>query len=166
MNLNEVNEGILKFRPRKRIGRGTGSGHGKTAGKGHNGQRSRAGASRQVAFQGGTMPLFRRLPKRGFNNARFAVKIAAVNVGDLELNFEAGAEITPEALKAKNLAKYNYDQLKILGDGELTKAFKISAHRFSGSARQKIEKAGGTIVEIPGPAPVVKNKQRQPKKES
>lgn len=162
MNLHEVNEGITKFRPRKRLGRGTGSGLGKTAGRGHKGQRSRAGAGQSVVFQGGTMPLFRRVPKRGFNN-RFALKIAAVNVEDLELNFEAGAEVNAETLRARNLAKYQYDQLKILGNGELTKALNVSAHRFSQTAKEKIEKAGGTVTIIPGPAPVAKNKQAKPK---
>lgn len=160
MNLNEVHEGITKFRPRKRLGRGPGSGQGKTAGRGYNGQRSRAGSSISVAFQGGTMPLFRRVPKRGFNNSTFAAKVAAVNVEDLELNFEAGAEVNAQSLREKNLAKYQYDQLKILGNGDLTKALKVSAHRFSESAKEKIEKAGGTIEIIPGPAPVVKNKQK------
>ncbi len=162
MNLNEVNEGITKFRPRKRLGRGPGSGQGKTGGRGYNGQRSRAGHGQSVVFQGGTMPLFRRLPKRGFNN-RNAVKVGSVNVEDLELNFDAGSEVNSETLRVKNLAKYSYDQLKILGNGELTKALNVSAHRFSETAKEKIEKAGGTITVIPGPAPVVKNKQRSAK---
>lgn len=163
MNLHEVNEGITKYRPRKRLGRGTGSGLGKTAGRGHKGQRSRAGASQSVVFQGGTMPLFRRVPKRGFNN-KFAPTIATVNVEDLELNFEAGADVNAETLRAKNLAKYRYDQLKILGNGELTKSLNVSAHRFSQSAKEKIEKAGGTVTVVPGPAPVVRNKQEKPTK--
>ena len=88
------------------------------------------------------------------------MKVGEVNVGDLEKHFEAGEEVNPETLKAKDLAKYNYDVLKILGNGEITKKLKISAHRFSKSAREKIEKAGGEIVELPGKKPVVKNKMK------
>jgi large subunit ribosomal protein L15 len=159
MNIHDVNEGIVKYKKRKRIGRGPGSGHGKTAARGHNGQRSRSGASQLVVFEGGRMPLVRRVPKRGFNN-RFAVTVVSVNVGDLESVFDSGAEVTPESLKANNLAKQNYDVLKILGDGELTKGLTVSAHRFSASAREKIEKAGGKVIELPGKKPVVKNKQK------
>jgi large subunit ribosomal protein L15 len=145
MNLHEVNQGIHKHRRKKRLGRGPGSGLGKTSGRGHNGQRSRAGHSQSVVFQGGTMPLVRRVPKRGFTN-RWALKIGEVNLRDLEARFEAGEEVTPESLKARNLASHRYDELKILGNGELTKKLKVSAHRFSKSAREKIEKAGGEIV--------------------
>ncbi|HAY80099.1 MAG TPA: 50S ribosomal protein L15 [Planctomycetaceae bacterium] len=147
MNLNDVHRGITKYKKRKRIGRGTGSGTGKTAGRGHKGQKSRAGWSRHPAFQGGAMPLVRRVPKRGFNN-KFALTVASVNVSDIDAAFEDGAEVTPDLLKAKNLAKQRYDVLKILGDGEITKKLKISAHRFSKSAREKIEKAGGEAIEL------------------
>ena len=159
MNLNDVHQGIQKHKPRKRIGRGPGSGHGKTSARGHKGQFSRAGASHSVVFEGGRMPLVRRVPKRGFNN-RFALKVGTVNVSDLEANFDAGAEITIEALKEKSLAKYNYDVLKILGDGELTKKLKVTAHRFSATAKEKIEKAGGEVVVLSGKAKIVKNKQK------
>ena len=159
MNLHDVNQGITKFKRRKRLGRGTGSGLGKTSGRGHKGQHSRSGASQHVTFQGGAMPMFRRIPKRGFNN-KFALKVGEVNVGDLERCFEAGEEVTPESLKQKDLAKYRYDVLKVLGNGEITKKLKISAHRFSKSAREKIEKAGGEIIELPGKKPVVKNKMK------
>jgi len=162
MNLNEVHRGITKHKKRKRLGRGPGSGHGKTCGKGHKGQRSRAGYSVHPTFEGGQMPLVRRIPKRGFNN-KWAATVAIVNLGDLEQRFEAGEEVTPETLKAKNLAKGGYDVLKVLGNGELTKGLKISAHKFSRSALEKIEKAGGQAVVLPGKKPVVKNKQRQPK---
>ena len=102
MNLNDVNRGIKKFKKRRRVGRGIGSGHGKTAGRGHKGQGSRAGWSRHPAFQGGTMPLVRRVPKRGFNN-KFAIKLAVINVQDLERYFSAGDEIDPETLdKTRN----------------------------------------------------------------
>jgi large subunit ribosomal protein L15 len=159
MNLNDVHRGIRKHKSRKRIGRGIGSGHGKTAGKGHKGQNSRAGTSRLAIFQGGTMPVVRSIPKRGFHN-RWGVRVAAVNVAALEKHFAAGDEITPAALEAKNLTKGHYDELKLLGDGKLTKKLKVSAHRFSESAKEKIEKAGGEAIVLPGKAPVVKNKQR------
>ena len=159
MILNDVHQGIKKHKSRKRVGRGPGSGHGKTSSRGHNGQRSRAGHSQLAIFEGGRMPVVRRIPKRGFNN-RWALKVGTVNVSDLESVFEAGAEVTPELLKERDLAKYNYDVLKILGDGEITKKLTVSAHRFSGSAKEKIEKAGGTCVVLPGKKPVVKNRQK------
>ena len=162
MILNDVHEGIQKFKKRKRIGRGTGSGLGKTSGRGHKGQRSRAGHSQHTTFQGGAMPMIRRIAKRGFNN-KFALSVGEVNVADLEKNFEAGEEVTIESLKAKHIADYKYDVLKVLGNGEITKKLTVSAHRFSKSAREKIEKAGGKIVELPGKKPVVKNKMK-PKK--
>jgi large subunit ribosomal protein L15 len=159
MNLNDVHRGIRRHKKRKRIGRGTGSGHGKTCGRGHKGQRSRAGWSRHPTFEGGQMPLVRRIPKRGFHN-RWALAVAVVNVGDLEERFQADDDVNPDTLKAKNLAKGRFDLLKILGDGQLTKKLKVSAHRFSKSAREKIEQAGGQVVVLPGKAALVKNKQR------
>lgn len=164
MNLDDVNRGIAKRKKRRRIGRGPGSGHGKTSGRGHKGQKSRAGYSRSAVFQGGAMPLVRRVPKRGFNN-RFATIVFAVNVDDLERCFEAGEEVTPESLRERNLAKARYDELKILGDGDLTKKLKVSAHRFSGSAKEKIEKAGGEVVVLPGKAPLTKNVKKAQKSE-
>jgi len=161
MELHEVHRGITKYKKRKRIGRGSGSGHGKTAGKGHKGQRSRPGFSALAIFEGGAMPLVRRIPKRGFNN-KHALVVAAVNVGNLEAVFDAGQEVTLEALKEKSLAKHRFDILKILGNGELTKKLKVSAHRFSKSAREKIEKAGGEVIVMPGRTPVeVKKKQKK-----
>ncbi len=159
MNLNDVHRGIQKNKKRKRLGRGIGSGHGKTCGRGHKGQRSRAGYSVHPTFEGGQMPLVRRIPKRGFNN-RWARVVAIVNLGQLEERFDDGAEVTPEVLKSKNLAKGRYDELKVLGEGELTKKLKISAHRFSRSALEKIQQAGGEAVVLPGKKPVVKNKQK------
>ncbi len=159
MNLNDVHRGIRKHKKRKRLGRGTGSGHGKTCGRGSKGQRSRAGWSRHPTFEGGQMPLVRRVPKRGFHN-RFALSVAVVNVGELEARFQADDDVNPDTLKAKNLAKGRFDLLKILGDGQLTKKLKVSAHRFSKSAREKIEQAGGQVVVLPAKAPGVKNKQR------
>ena len=147
MSLHDVHRGITKNKKRRRIGRGPGSGHGKTSGKGHKGQTSRAGASAHPIFQGGAMPLVRRVPKRGFNN-KFALEVVSVNVSDLEAKFEAGEEITPDAIAAKSLVKSRFDLLKILGDGQITKKLKVCAHRFSKSAKEKIEKAGGSCVEL------------------
>ena len=163
MNLNDVNEGIHKYKNRKRIGRGTGSGLGKTAGRGHKGQRSRAGHSQHPTFQGGAMPMIRRVAKRGFNN-KWAQKVGEVNIGDLEENFDAGAEVNPATLKEKALANYRYDELKVLGNGKLSKKLTVSAHRFSASAKEAIEKAGGTCVVLETAKPVVKNKMGSAKK--
>ncbi len=148
MQLDDVHRGIQKNKKRRRIGRGQGSGYGKTAGRGHKGHKSRSGYSRKPNFQGGAMPMFRRIPKRGFNN-KFALDVFAVNVGDLNNVFEDGTEVTPQLLAEKGLAKGVYDELKILGDGELTKKFTVSAHRFSKSAVEKINAAGGTIDKLP-----------------
>jgi large subunit ribosomal protein L15 len=162
MILNDVHRGVHKNKARKRLGRGIGSGQGKTAGRGQKGQGSRAGTSRISIFEGGAMPVVRKVPKRGFNNP-WGIRVAAVNVGALENNFAAGEEVTPEALTAKNLTKGRFDELKLLGDGTLTKKLKVSAHRFSETAKEKIEKAGGQAIVLPGKAPVVKHqKKKQP----
>ena len=163
MNINDVHEGIVKNKKRKRLGRGTGSGLGKTSGRGHKGQRSRAGHSQHPTFQGGAMPMIRRIAKRGFNN-KFALVVGEVNVADLEANFDAGAEVTPDSLREKGLANYKYDVLKVLAKGEISKKLTVSAHRFSKSAKEKIEKAGGSVVELPGKKAVVKNKMGSAKK--
>ena len=162
MNLDDIHRGITKNKKRKRLGRGIGSGHGKTCGRGHKGQGARAGFSMHPTFEGGQMPLVRRVPKRGFNN-QWALLVAAVNVGDLELAFEDGDEVNPETLKVAGLAKHGYDVLKILGDGALTKKLNIAAHRFSKSAIEKIANAGGTTTVLPGKAAVVKNKMKKSK---
>ncbi len=159
MNLNDVHRGIHKFKKRKRVGRGPGSGLGKTAGRGHKGQGQRAGFSAHPTFEGGQMPLVRRIPKRGFNN-KWADVVAVVNVGDLDAAFNDGDEVTLASLKTKNLAKGCFDVLKVLGDGELSKKLTVSAHRFSKSAQEKIEKAGGQTVPLPAKKPVVKSKQK------
>ena len=125
---------------KKRIGRGPGSGHGKTAGKGHKGQKSRTGYRHQRGFEGGQMPLHRRIPKRGFTNI-FRVEYDIVNLSDLD-RFEAGAAVNPESLDALRLARKNRP-IKILGDGEIKKALTVSAHKFSASAKARIEAAGG-----------------------
>jgi large subunit ribosomal protein L15 len=162
MKLDDVHRGVTKHKKRKRLGRGPGSGHGKTSGRGHKGQKSRSGFSQKSVFQGGMMPLVRRVPKRGFNNP-FGLEIATVNVSDLERVFEPGDEVTPETLRARSLAKQQYDVLKILGNGQLTKKLKVSAHRFSGSAREKIEQAGGEAIVLAGKTPVAE-KQKNAKK--
>ncbi|MFO0791517.1 MAG: 50S ribosomal protein L15 [Pirellulales bacterium] len=159
MNLNDIHRGIHKAKPRKRLGRGIGSGQGKTAGRGHKGQWSHNGVSFLAVFQGGASPLVRRIPKRGFNN-RWAKTVLIVNLGALDKAFNAGDEVTPDSLAKSNLAKGVYDEIKILGDGELTKKLKVSAHRFSNSAKEKIAAAGGEAIVLPGKAPVVKNKTR------
>jgi len=159
MNLHEVNQEVHCNKSRKRLGRGVGSGLGKTAGKGHKGQRSRPGYNALSVFEGGQMPLVRRIPKRGFHN-RFALEVAIINVGDLERRFEANEEVNPDTLKTRGLVKGQYDLLKILGDGELTKSLKISAHQFSASAKEKIEKSGSQMIVLPGKKPVVKVNKR------
>lgn len=147
MNLNDVHRGITKHRKRKRIGRGPGSGHGKTSGRGHKGHKSRSGYSRKPNFQGGAMPMFRRVPKRGFNN-RWSTTVFAVNVGKLNDVFEEGADVTLAAMAAKDVAKGTFDEVKILGDGELTKKLNVTAHCFSKSAEEKIISAGGTVNKL------------------
>ena len=131
---------------RKRIGRGPGSGHGKTATRGSKGQRSRAGSRTRPGFEGGQMPLHRRLPKRGFTNI-FKKRFAVVNLRDLK-DFEASETVTPEFLTRRGVIKRLGDGLRILGDGDLTAPLKIAAHHFSKSALEKIKKAGGTAEVI------------------
>ena len=129
----------------KRLGCGESSGHGKTSGKGHKGQKARSGGSIRLGFEGGQMPLIRRLPKRGFNNAVFKVSFALVNIGDLE-EFDAGTRVTEQLLREKGLVNGRCDGVKILARGELTKDLVVEAEKFSGAARQKIEQAGGSVV--------------------
>lgn len=148
MILNDVHTGIQPRRNRKRIGRGIGSGHGKTSGRGHKGFFSRSGSSTRRGFQGGQMPLFRRVAKRGFSNNAFAPEIAVINIGTLAEQFPAGSEITPELLVEKGLVASRFDQLKVLGNGEVGHALKITAHRFSASAEAKVVAAGGAVVRI------------------
>lgn len=147
MRLDQVNQGIKKHRRKKRIGRGPGSGWGKTAGRGQDGQKSRRGFSRHPGKVGEDLPMMRRIPKRGFNN-RFALTVIAVNVGDLSQVFEAGDEVTPQSLQERGMVKRRFDVIKILGDGEIDKALKVSAHRFSASAKEKIAAAGGSVTEV------------------
>ncbi|HEY3173522.1 MAG TPA: 50S ribosomal protein L15 [Thermoanaerobaculia bacterium] len=141
MGLHELAPARGATRSRKRVGRGPGSGHGKTAGRGNKGQKSRTGYRHQRGFEGGQMPLHRRIPKRGFTNI-FRVEYDVVNLSDLD-RFDAGDSVTPEKLALQRLA-HGRRPVKILGDGELTKALTVSAHKFSASARSRIEAAGGS----------------------
>src|ERR1700710_3032212 len=129
----------------KRLGCGESSGHGKTSGKGHKGQKARSGGSIRLGFEGGQMPLIRRLPKRGFNNKAFHKNYAIVNLSDLE-SFEAGTVINEEMLRESKMIRGTVIGLKVLGDGELKHGLSIEAHKVSASARAKIEAAGGTIT--------------------
>ena len=124
-------------------------GHGKTSGKGHKGQKARSGGSIRLGFEGGQMPLIRRIPKRGFNNTAFKVTYAPVNLSDLETLFEAGS-IDEKGLREKGLVNGNWDGVKILGGGEVTKKFSLKVNAVSASAREKLEKAGGSIELIAG----------------
>ena len=140
MKLNELrNENATD---RKRRGRGPGSGNGKTSGKGHKGQNARSGGGVRPGFEGGQLPLFRRLSKRGFNNYNFRTVYATVNVGDLE-RFEEGTTVTKELLIEVGLVKKELDGIKVLGNGELTKKLTVKANKFSASAVEKIEAIGG-----------------------
>ena len=142
MKLHELSPAAGSTKERKRIGRGPASGQGKTAGKGHKGQKARAGRGMQIGFEGGQMPLQRRIPKRGFNNI-FATEMAIVNISALDKAYEAGATVTVDSLIEKGLVKKALDGVKVLGHGELTKALTVQANAFSESAKQKIEAAGG-----------------------
>ena len=130
----------------KRLGCGESSGHGKTSGKGHKGQKARAGGTVRHGFEGGQMPIYRRLPKKGFSNVEFAIRYAIINVGDLSEAFEDGIEINEIVLREAGLVKGRWDGVKILGNGELTKKFTVNVNKVSESAREKIEKAGGSIA--------------------
>jgi large subunit ribosomal protein L15 len=141
MQLHELAPAAGSTKSVRRIGRGHGSGWGKTAGKGHKGQNARSGGGVRPGFEGGQMPLMRRIPKRGFNNV-FATKCASINVSDLE-RFTAGTEIDAELLKACGLCKKTANGVKVLGNGELTKSLTVKLTAFSESAKEKIEKAGG-----------------------
>ncbi len=132
---------------RKRVGRGNGSGHGKTSGRGHKGQGARAGGGPRPGFEGGQMPLQRRIPKRGFHNP-FKKKYALINVGQLEA-LDAGSEVSPELLCGRGLVRSQGDRVKILGNGSLSKALTVKAHGFSSQAKEKIEAAGGRVEALP-----------------
>lgn len=141
MRLHELKPNPGSTKNRKRLGRGTATGQGKTAGRGMNGQKSRSGGGVRPGFEGGQMPLYRRLPKRGFTNI-FGTQYAEINIEVLN-KFEDGAEITPELLKSEGIIKKQLDGVKVLGNGELVKKLTVKAHKFSKSAVEKIEAAGG-----------------------
>lgn len=143
MELHDLHPAPGAKRQRKRVGRGPGSGNGKTAGRGHKGQKSRSGYSRRYGFEGGQMPLVRRIPKRGFTNI-FRVEFQVVNFRDLERVFSEGDTVSPESLIEKGLVRGGKRPIKVLADGDLSKKLIVQAHKFSGSARAGIEKAGGS----------------------
>jgi large subunit ribosomal protein L15 len=148
MMIHEVTAKTGTYKKRKRIGRGIGSGHGKTSGRGTKGAGSRLGWSGSIrpSREGGQMPLFRRIPKRGFSNAKFETLYYTINVRSIDARFDAGAEVNPDTLVKVGLIPNTKLPVKVLGDGEITKALKISAARFSVIAKEKIEKAGGTAT--------------------
>ena len=146
MKLNELSPAVGSAKDSYRRGRGPGSGNGKTAGKGHKGQNARSGGGVRPGFEGGQLPLYRKLPKRGFNN-RFAVNYAIVNVSALN-KFEDGAVVDMEALLAAKIVRKELDGLKVLGNGELTKKLTVKATVFSATAKEKIEAAGGKTEEV------------------
>ena len=141
MKLNELQKNIGATQSKKRVGRGPGSGLGKTSGRGQKGQKARSGGSINPVFEGGQLPLYRRIPKRGFSNAKFKTVYATINVEKLNI-FENGTVVTPALLKDTGLVKKQYDGVKVLGNGELTKKLTIQANKFSASALEKIQKAG------------------------
>lgn len=151
MMIHEITEKVGKHKKRKRIGRGPGSGTGKTSGRGHKGAKSRSGWSGSIhsMYEGGATPYFRRIPKRGFTNSQFTKTFVIINLQTIDERYEAGEEVSPETLVEKGFAAHTKNPVKILGNGELTKKVTVKAHKFSASARAKIEAAGGTIVDLP-----------------
>lgn len=145
MDLRTVLAKGTKYETRHRVGRGPGSGNGKTSGRGHKGWGQRSGASRRPGYEGGQMPIYRRVPKRGFKNARFRTDYTVLNVGKLEA-FDAGSTVTLEAVIERGLASLDTPLFKVLGTGELTRPLTVRAHKFSHSAAEKIRAAGGTVV--------------------
>ena len=144
MKLNELQKNPGATHKRKIVGRGRGSGLGKTSGRGEKGQNARSGGGVRMVFEGGQTPLYRRLPKRGFDNAKFAIRYATINVEDFN-RFENGTVVTPELLKETGLIKKQLAGIKVLGNGELKKKLTIKAHKFSTSAKEKIEASGSKI---------------------
>jgi large subunit ribosomal protein L15 len=149
ISLNSLRPAKGATHKKKRVGRGPGSGLGKTAGRGEKGQKSRSGYSRKIGFEGGQMPLHRRLPKRGFTNI-FKKQWLEISLAALERHFAANDEINPDVLHTRGLIKKAKHDVVVLGSGEISKPLKVSAHRFTKSAKEKIEKAGGAAVQIGG----------------
>src|SRR3954451_14089193 len=152
LSLNNLHPAKGSTHKKKRVGRGPGSGLGKTSGRGEKGQKSRSGYSSKIGFEGGQMPLHRRLPKRGFTNI-FKKEWIEISLSSLEQNFEANDEVTPEVLHHRGLIKKAKRDVVVLGTGEISKALRISAHRFTKSAREKIEQAGGAATLITSQPP-------------
>lgn len=149
MNICQLKHNVKVVRRKaKRVGRGDGCGHGGTSCRGHRGQKARAGYSRRPYFEGGQMPLIRRLPKRGFSNTRFRSVVTTINIEDLN-RFDNDSVVTPQVLEEKGLIKGCYNSLKILGNGELKKKLTVQAHYFSEAAREKIQKANGLAQALP-----------------
>ena len=146
MNLHNLKTNKGSKHRIKRLGKGESSGLGKTSGKGHKGQKARSGSGVRVGFEGGQMPLHRRLPKRGFNNKRFADKVVIVTLYQLEKKFEDGGTVNEASLREIGLISGAFDQIKVLGNGELTKKLTVDVDAHSASAKEKIEKAGGSIA--------------------
>ena len=147
MKLHELERNKEARHERKRVGRGMGSGLGKTSGRGEKGQKARSGVSIPATFEGGQLPLYRRLPKKGFSNSVFKIRYATINLNDLE-RFEEGTVVTPELLKETGLLKNQLDGVKVLGNGECTKKLTVKANKFSKSAVKKLESAGSQIEVI------------------
>lgn len=142
MKLHTISPALGATHSKKRLGRGTSSGHGKTSGKGHKGQNARSGGGVRIGFEGGQTPLFRRIAKRGFSNAMFKTEYAVINLSDLN-KFEDGAVITPELLKEMGILKNQLDGVKVLGEGKLEKKLTVRANKFSNVAKREIEAKGG-----------------------
>jgi large subunit ribosomal protein L15 len=151
MSLNNLRPPKGAKHPKKRVGRGPGSGHGKTASRGSKGAKSRSGFRFKRGFEGGQMPLHRRVPKRGFHNP-FRVEYAVVNLDRLAEVFESGTEVTPALLRERGIVRSSTALIKVLGDGDLSKALKVTAHKFSATAARKIADAGGTAEVVPARA--------------
>jgi len=145
MDLNTVTSKGTPYKTRTRVGRGIGSGKGKTCGRGHKGWGARSGSSRRPGYEGGQMPIYRRVPKRGFTNARFRTDYTIINVGALEA-FAEGETVDLQAVLHRGLVSMNTEYLKVLGNGELARKLTVRAHKFSKSAEEKIKKAGGEVV--------------------
>ncbi len=161
MDLSTVHQGITKRKPKKRVGRGIGSGHGKTSTRGSKGQWASAGSDKpSQLFEGGQMQLFRRMPKRGFSHNTWDSRYHVVNVGDIDKAFQDGDNVDAAALRKIGLARGPADGIRILGNGEVTKRLLIKAHHFSASAKEKITAKNGTAEVIPGPKKPKRNKMK------
>ena len=148
MHLSNLKPAAGSKKNKKRVGRGPGSGNGKTAGRGHKGAQSRSGYSYKRGFEGGQMPLHRRVPKRGFNNTAFRIEYAVVNLDQLESVFDAGATVNGDTLREAGLVRGKQSRIKVLARGEVTKALTVQAHKFSGKAAEKLAAAGGKAEAI------------------